>query len=46
MILEIHTMFSFFKKKSPPPEAQSVPAHLLQPTLRLCRSHLLLPQTR
>ena len=26
MILEIHTMFSFFKKKSPPPEAQSVPA--------------------
>ncbi len=26
MILEIHTMFSFFKKKSPPPQAQSAPA--------------------
>jgi fused signal recognition particle receptor len=25
MILQIHTMFSFFKKKSPPPEVQSPP---------------------
>jgi fused signal recognition particle receptor len=25
MILEIHAMFSFFKKKSPPPEVQSAP---------------------
>jgi fused signal recognition particle receptor len=25
MILEIHTMFSFFRKKSPPEQAQSVP---------------------
>lgn len=28
MILEIHAMFSFFKKKSPPPEVQSAPAQV------------------
>ena len=32
MILEINAMFSFFKKKSPPPEAQSVPAPGVTPT--------------
>jgi len=32
MILEIHAMFSFFKKKSPPPETQSVPAPGVTPT--------------
>ena len=33
MILEIHTMFSFFKKKSPPPEAQSVPTAAVAPAV-------------
>jgi fused signal recognition particle receptor len=31
MILEIHDMFSFFKKKSPPPEVPSPPATIAPP---------------